>query len=85
MAATSMAKSSTGPATRHILASHGPTSYQYDFYATTYSTQHGAAGKPLQNTGKTTFRHKGTGYSANFRPAVYYDRKADLMEFPNIA
>lgn len=79
--ATAFSKSSIGPGTRHILASQGPSAYPLNFYSTTYSTQHGRAAPCLSKD----WRHKGTGYSANFRPAVYYNKETDLRENPSIA
>lgn len=74
-------KGPVGPATRHVLASTGPGSYPYDQYSTTYSVHY----NPRKTSATVTFRHKGTGYAANFRPAVYYSKAADKDDNPKIA
>ena len=77
----SIPKKSQGPATRHLLASEGPSSYQLNFYSTTYSTKYPKSEK----FPSASFRHKGTGYSANFRPTVYYNKEVDRTQNPTIA
>lgn len=75
-----LAKGSVGPATHHILASTGPGSYPFDQYSTTYSVQYNRKAKH-----EASFRHKGTGYAANFRPTVYYSKEADKSDNPMLA
>ena len=74
-------KRAQGPPTRHILASEGPSSYPLHFYSTTYSVQHSR--NPTYPS--SSFRHKGTGYVANFRPSVFYNRDIDKTQTPSIA
>ena len=68
-----------GPVTAHIKASHGPDTITNKFYITEYSNKHGHEGF-IPRTGK----HKGTGYQSNFRPGVYYSRKIDELDNPNM-
>ncbi|XP_041354755.1 protein phosphatase 1 regulatory subunit 32-like [Gigantopelta aegis] len=69
----------TGPKNPHIQASHGPDTNLMKFYITQNSTTYGKYWdkfKPRQG------RHTGTGYSANFRPAVYYSKRLDNLDNP---
>ncbi|XP_062510540.1 stabilizer of axonemal microtubules 4-like [Corticium candelabrum] len=66
-----------GPATAHILVSRGSEIGRLNFYSTNYSTSYGQNGF-LPRTKK----HHGTGYLTNFRPAVYYTRNVDEMDYP---
>lgn len=76
-----VAKGPQGPPTRHILASDGPSSYHLNFYSTNYSVHY-----PKKTpSSATAFRHKGTGYLANFRPAIYYNQEVDKTQNPSIA
>jgi len=74
-----MGKVSLGQGTKHIKASGGPETHHLSHYATTYSNVHAIPEfKPRPNT------HSGTGYLANFRPAVYYNESIDKMDNPEI-
>lgn len=74
-----MGKVSLGQGTKHIKASGGPDTHHLSHYATTYSNVHAIPEfKPRPNT------HSGTGYLANFRPAVYYNESIDKMDNPEI-
>ncbi|XP_064397724.1 stabilizer of axonemal microtubules 4-like [Halichondria panicea] len=74
-----MSKLSHGPASWHVLGSNGAQSYPLAFYSTTYSINHGHA----NSTGPpSTFRHKGTGYGSNFRPALSYSSQLDSLDNP---
>ena len=79
--ATALTKSAPGPPTRHLLGSQGSSIYPFNFYSTTYSVQHGR--HPTYPNPK--FHHKGTGYIANFRPTVYYNKQVDQTENPTVA
>ena len=74
-----MGKVSLGQGTKHIKASNGPDTDHLSHYATTYSNVHAIADfKPRPHT------HTGTGYLANFRPAVYYRESMDKLDNPEI-
>lgn len=74
-----MGKVSLGQGTKHIKASRGPETDHLSHYATTYSNVHAIPDfKPRPHT------HSGTGYLANFRPAVYYNESIDKMDNPEI-
>ena len=74
-----MGKVSLGQGTKHIKASAGPDTHHLSHYATTYANVHAIPEfKPRPNT------HSGTGYLANFRPAVYYNESIDKMDNPEI-
>ncbi|KAL3884068.1 hypothetical protein ACJMK2_030290 [Sinanodonta woodiana] len=63
----------------HINASHGPDTNMMKFYITTNSTTYG---KHWENFRPRPGRHTGTGYSSNFRPAVYYNKRLDDQDNP---
>jgi len=68
-----------GPGTGHIKASHGPDTMASKFYITEYSSKLGIEGF-TPRPGK----HRGTGYQSNFRPGVYYNRRIDELDNPNM-
>ena len=68
-----------GPGTGHIKASHGPDTMASKFYITEYSSKLGIEGfTPRPGV------HRGTGYQSNFRPGVYYNRRIDEVDNPNM-
>ncbi|XP_076444876.1 stabilizer of axonemal microtubules 4-like [Babylonia areolata] len=71
----------TGPRTAHIQKSHGADTNIMKFYVTQNSTTYG---KHWQNFKPRMGRHSGTGYSANFRPQVYYSTKLDELDNPTL-
>lgn len=72
----------TGPRNVHIQKSQGADTNIMKFYITQNSTTYG---KHWQNFKPRAGRHAGTGYSANFRPQVYYSRKLDELDNPTMA
>ena len=71
----------TGPRNTHIQKSHGADTNVMKFYVTQNSTTYG---KHWQNFKPRMGRHSGTGYSANFRPQVYYSTKLDEVDNPTL-
>lgn len=66
----------------HIKASQGPDINMMKFYITQNSTTYGRYHEKFK---PRTGRHTGTGYSANFRPAVYYNQRLDQSDNPTLA
>lgn len=79
--ATAITKRAHGIGTKHVLVSNGPSVDPMHAYSSTYSVQFGQI-KPCLSS---VFRHKGTGYAANFRPAIYYNKKVDSLQNPAVA
>ncbi|PVD28154.1 hypothetical protein C0Q70_10739 [Pomacea canaliculata] len=69
----------TGPRSVHILKSHGPDTNMMKFYVTQNSTTYG---KYWDKFKPRTGHHKGTGYSANLRPQVFYSTNLDEYDNP---
>lgn len=70
-----------GPRNVHIQKSQGADTNIMKFYITQNSTTYG---KHWQNFKPRMGRHVGTGYSANFRPQVYYSRQLDEVDNPTM-
>ena len=70
-----------GPGNVHLLQSKGPDHHITKFYITEYSTnyKHGSD-RFVPREGK----HVGTGYKSNFRAGVYYNRRIDEVDNPNM-
>ena len=79
--ATIVTKRAHSIGSKHVLVSDGPPVDPMRAYSSTYSVYFGQR-KP---TISSTFRHKGTGYQANFRPAVYYNKKIDQLQNPEVS
>ena len=79
--ATIVTKRAHGIGSKHVLASDGPSIDPVNTYSSTYAVQFGQR-KPIISS---MFRHKGTGYAANFRPAVYYNKKVDELQNPELS
>lgn len=72
----------TGTRTAHIGASYGPDTNMMKFYVTQNSTTYG---KYFDKFKPRPGKHTGTGYLANFRPAVYYNNRLDQQDNPTLA
>ena len=64
---------------KHVKASNGGDCDSLSHYTTSYSSVHGKAGFIPRNVIPI-----GTGYSANFRPPVYYKENLDQIDNPSI-
>lgn len=72
-----MVKFRTGPVSDHIKESQGADANINRFYHSRYESDYG-----IENYRPRKGRAVGTGYSANFRPGVYYKRSLDQVDNP---
>ena len=79
--ATTLTKGANGIGSNNVLVSNGQSIDPIHGYSSTYMVQFGRR----QPSISSTFRHKGTGYAANFRPAVYYNKKVDDLQNPQVS
>ncbi|CAI8045835.1 Protein phosphatase 1 regulatory subunit 32 [Geodia barretti] len=78
-----MARRSHGPAAHAVKISRGPDPSPLHFYSTNYSTHY--CNRPATaERREDVARTMGTGYSANFRPAIYYSSNVDLKDNPHM-
>lgn len=74
-----MAPVQIGRLHKHVGESTGPDNNIMKFYITEYSSRVGIDGfQPRKG------QHSGTGYQSNFRPGVYYSRKLDELDNPEM-
>jgi protein phosphatase 1 regulatory subunit 32 len=78
-----MARRSHGPAANAVKISRGPDPTPLHFYSTNYSTHYGNRPATAERQ-EDAARTMGTGYSANFRPAIYYSSNVDLKDNPHM-